>query len=379
MDRNTTKRVRRYLEGFVIVMILLVLIQTFLEDFAVVMGLGWDFRRVLIYSGFAFDLFFSLEFLIRLYYALLAGRGAYYFFKDRGWIDLLASVPLLAFNSGPALFALILGGGAFSSFGGFLNILKVVKAIRIARILRLLRVAKIFKQIKNTDSQMAQRHIARISTLTIASFVFVVFVYTLLAGFTTLPSAFDQAEERFAAAVETLSNPSFDTPQRIAEYAGVDQSLLLVKEGSETLYSRFDNLTYRRIFGPGDYYYQQRGEKAFFFDLRWVNILTARDNLLYFLVVVVLTVMFLFVYSPHFALTVSDPIHVMRRGMSEVSYNLEVKTDGPYRSDDVYRLAQVYNEVFLPMKHRSGSGEKGTGRSDITMADIGDLFGGTEE
>ena len=365
--------VKKYLEGLVIVMIILVLIQTFLEDFAVVMGYGWDFRRILIYTGFIFDLFFTFEFLIRFYYALTDGRSGEYVFRQRGWIDFLASVPLLAFNSGPAMFALIAGGGAFTGVGGFLNVLKVVKAIRIARILRLLRIAKIFKQIKNTDSPMAQRHVAKVSTLAISTFVLVVFCFTMVSSFSSMPSAFDQAQTRFAGTMETLSSPGFATPSGIAGYAKIDDSLLLVRKQGTTLYSRYTNDQYARLFGPGDYYYAERGDMRFFFDLREINILSSRDNLLYFFVVVALTLVFLLIYSPHFALTVTDPIHVMRKGLQEASYNLEVRTDGPFGSDDVYRLAEAYNDVYLPMKHRMQSTET-AGTSDLSMDDIKDIL-----
>lgn len=366
-------RVHRRLEGLVIVMIVLVLIQTFLEDFAVVAGFGWDLRRILIYTGFVFDLFFTLEFLIRFYNALTEMRAADYFFKRRGWIDFLASVPLLALSSGPAFFAMILGGGGAVGFGGILNVLKVVKAIRIARILRLLRIAKIFKQIKNTDSPMAQRHVAKISTMTIATFVFVIFLYSLLGNFTGLPSSFDQAQARYAGAMETLSEASMRNSARLTGYARVDDSLLIVKEKGETIYSRYDNAYYAKAFGPGDYFYGERGELQFFFDLREVNILSARDNLLYFTVVIALTLVFLFLYSPHFALTVTDPIHVMRRGMDEASYNLEVRTDGEYAGDDIYLLARSYNETFLPMKNRVQSTEE-SGGSDLSLDMVKDIL-----
>ncbi len=374
------EKLKKYLEGIVIFMIILVLIQTFLEDFAVVLGLGWDFRRILVYSGFVFDLFFTLEFLARYYYALTDGRGGHYIVKERGWIDFLASVPLLAFNSGPAMFALVAGGSAFAGVGGFLNVLKVVKAIRIARVLRLLRITKIFKQIKNTESRMAQRHVAKISTLAITSFVFVVFAYTLIGSFTGVPSPFDQAQERFSGVMQTLSAPGAARPAEVAAYAEIDSCLLILQRGETTIYSRYTNDEYSRIFGPGDYYYDTRGDLKFFFDLREINVLSSRDNLLYFTVVIVLTLMFLFVYSPHFALTVSDPVHVMRRGMTEGGYNLEVKTDGEYREDDIYRLAQAYNEVFLPMKIReksSSAGDSADLATDLTMDDFKDILGGS--
>ena len=281
---------------------------------------------------------------------------------------------MLAFNSGPAILALVAGGGAFAGVGGFLNVLKVVKAIRIARVLRLLRITKIFKQIKNTESRMAQRHVAKISTLAITSFVFVVFAFTLVSSFTGVPSSFDQAQARYAGVMQTLSRPGAATPSAVAAYAEIDNCLLLLRQGDTTIYSRFSNDKYRKTFGPGDYYFDTKNDLKFFFDLREINILSSRDNLLYFMVVIVLTLVFLFMYSPHFALTISDPIHVMRRGMREAGYNLEVKSGGEYGGDDIYQLANAYNEVFLPMKIREKS-SSGEAVSDLSMDDFKDILG----
>ena len=36
------------------------------EDCAVLAGWSWSVRRVLLFAGFAFDIFFSIEFLTRL-------------------------------------------------------------------------------------------------------------------------------------------------------------------------------------------------------------------------------------------------------------------------------------------------------------------------
>jgi len=110
-----------------------------------------------------------------------------YMGKGQGWIDFIASVPLVVLNSGPAFIALMAGSGVLFSVGGILNILKIVKTVRIARILRLLRVLKIFKQIKNTNSVMAQRHIQKITAMVITTFVFTVFGFSLFSGFLGFP------------------------------------------------------------------------------------------------------------------------------------------------------------------------------------------------
>ena len=97
-------------EGIVIVAIILVLVQTFLEDFGVLAGWEWTVRRVFIFSGFIFDLFFTIEFLVRMYTAVYQGKGGEYFAQRRGWIDFVASVPLLLLSSGPAVLAVVTGG-----------------------------------------------------------------------------------------------------------------------------------------------------------------------------------------------------------------------------------------------------------------------------
>ncbi len=70
-----------------------------------------------------------------------------------------------------------------------------------------------------------------------------------------------------------------------------------------------------------------------------------------FFIAVVLTVLgFLFLYAPRFALEISDPIHVMKRGMSEPGYNLEVRIPQESAEEDVFELAALYNSVYLPLE-----------------------------
>ena len=83
--------------------------------------------------------------------------------------------------------------------------------------------------------------------------------------------------------------------------------------------------------------------------------------------------MFLVYYSPHFAITVSDPIHVMRRGFEEPSYNLEVRVPDQYIDDDIFKLAKLYNEVYLPMKDRT-TAEESKGMVDLQLDDFDDIF-----
>ncbi len=352
--------------------ILLVLIQTFLEDLAVMLDWGASLRQTLLILGFVFDLFFTIEFIVRVYDSWRINRVGSYFWYERGWIDFLASIPLLLLNSGPAMLAIAAGGVTVMGIGGMLNVLKVVKAIRIARVLRLLRVLKVFRRIKNTESVMAQRHVAMISATTVSVFVAVLLAGTLVGAFITVPSLDLEFQAHSFDVLRYLADDAVrensDVRKRFLE---AEDTVLMVRDGGAVVFSRYPDSYFEKHFGPGDYGYLELNDVAVFIDLRPVNQDQSATNIRYFFVIIVIILVLMFIYSPHFAMTISDPIHIIRRGMSEQGYNLEVIIPAQYGSDDVYELGRLYNEVFLPMKDRSGSE---TEVSSLKMDDLKDLF-----
>ncbi len=366
-------RTRNVLENIVLAAIILVLLQTLFEDLAVVLDWSISVRRVLLILGFFFDLFFTVEFVVRSYEAWRYGRLGNYFWYERGWIDLLASIPLLLLNSGPAVLAILAGGVSVVGVAGMLNVLKVVKAIRIARVLRLLRVLKIFRRIKNAESVMAQRHVAMISATTVSVFVLVLLAATMVEAFVSAPSLDARYQQHSFDMIELISSDQMRrAPALRTSLLKMDSAVLLVRDSGSVVFSRHPDSYYLRHFGPGDYGYIEARGVELFVDLRPINQEQSATNIRYFVVIIAIVLIYMFVYSPHFAMTVSDPIHIMRRGMSEKAYNLEVIVPGQYRHDDVYELSKLYNEVFLPMKDRS-SGEE-TEVSALKMDDLKDMF-----
>ena len=357
------------IESIVVFAILLVIIQTFMEDFAIVLLWSLDLRKILLFTGFGFDLFFTIEFFIRFHNALAEGRAGHYLSRERGWIDLAASIPLLLFNSGPAVLAIVTGGAALQGFVGSLNILKVIKAIRIARILRLLRILKIFRQIKNVDSPMAQRHLARILTIVITVVVFTVFSYSILGTLLNVNLSGGGGDKRGDEVIYLLQKGGVSSE----EIARMRDDVLIIKERGTTRFTRYENAFYTEKFGPEDYSYLHEGPWEIFFDARQANTAYSFFSLLFFFLVILLTIALLALYSPHFAITISDPLHVMLRGFSEQSYNLEVKTAEEYSNDEICKLARVYNERYLPLKARMEEPQEGAAL-DITMESIGDIL-----
>lgn len=365
-------KTRSFLESLVLVVIVLVLIQTFLEDFAVLRDWSVGARMRLLFLGLALDIFFTVEFVTRSYDAVCRRRFSWYFWGERGWIDLLASVPLLLFNSGPAAMAILAGGLSVAGIGGTLNILKVVKAIRVARVLRLLRALKVFRKIKNTDSIMAQHHVAAVSTMGVSVFVFVLLLLAAGGAVVSVDSLELEYQERMQKAFVYIEEHDLRGPElrSFAQYAG---GILTVERDGDVVYSRGTSRDYQFGYAATDYVVLERGGLMMFVDIKPLNRQQAASNLRYFIVIVVLVLSYMLIYSPRFALTVTDPIHVMARGMEEKNYNLEVRIPPEHGDHDIYRLARLYNRVFLPMKDRENAGaEQET--SQLTMGDVKDLF-----
>lgn len=356
--RNNGRSAVAILESVVIAAILLVLVQTFLEDFAVLAGWDVNVRNKLLLAGFFFDLFFTIEFLVRFYYALMERRVGRYLTLERGWIDFLASIPLLMFNSGPFALTLLIGSGTALGLGGILNLLKVIKAIRIARILRFLRIIKIFRKIKNVSSPMAQRHVASITAISVTVIVACLLFFTFFSSTLQvrgLDTAFSEQQEATADYLFENTDDPADFVLALQTLKSTRTKLLIVKYKGQTLFSRFSNDYYAQYFAPGDYSYLSRDGLELFFDQRSYVSQLSRESILFFVIVLLVVLAYLLIYSPHFALTVTDPIHVMRRGLEEADYNLEVKIPERYQGDDVFELAKGYNEKYLPLKDRTQS------------------------
>jgi hypothetical protein len=357
-----------------------------LEDFAVVMGFRAQALQVLMIAGFCFDLFFTIEFLVRLYNSRFEKGVLYYFVYDQGWVDFCASIPLLIFSSGFQMitfFSSRMGAVVGLSFTGFVSMLKLIKIIRIARILRLLRMVKIFRSIKYTDSPMAQRHLKKIVTIGVTILVVSFLVFTIVFetfGLSKAGQMYELEKQKILKALRkteyTLDMDSYITHLRNTEDT---HSILIIRAGGKIVYSRYTRDVYDSEYTTEDYEYRKDkyGLVEVFFDVkeenRALSRIQSRDNLIFFFIVLMFIVGYLLIYSPHFALTITDPIYVMKRGLDEKNYNLEVKIPDLYKNDDVFKLAKLYNEGYLPLKDRN-MGNKDHSVLDSGLSDLTDLI-----
>jgi hypothetical protein len=316
--------------------------QVLLEDASVLAAWPAAPRQAVRLAGFFLDLYFTSEFLARLGLALGERRAASYLGLGRGWLDFLAAAPLLALVSGPWAADLLFATGLYTT--GLLS------AARTVRSLRLLRPARLGLGLRDYAPGMAARHASLLALLGSA-------VLALgLAGL-ALSGARRPGAERELSRRQELTATGLQGGGSPAALARADPSLLVVREGGVALYSRHPDAVYERDFVRGDYRYVRAGSWELFFDNRPAAAEAAAQDLLFQLLVLLLLAALYCFYVPRFARVVTDPLEVMRRGLAEDGFNLQVRVPEDRREEEVFRLAREYNERYLPLKDRERRGE----------------------
>ena len=382
-----------FFETITTIAIILVLLQTFLEDLSMALSLHKSLIFSIKISAIAFDLFFTFEFLIRFFSAVAKKRGKIYFVCEKGWIDLIASVPLLFLVSGPyflqSLFGISIAGLLVGSVGAG-RTLKVIKAIRVTRILRFIRMLKIFGKIKNVQSPMVQRHITRLSTLIVFSLSFFFITISLLESFDLIPNATETINQKEASIIRQID----EADNFVANGMRKEYLLSIIENNPTIAYFSYNNSPYINKINDLD---KTSGEipkvssseielinqretalysidnsvkdvELVFSQTETLKVQAIRDMVNFVMILFMMMIILIF-YSPHFARTVTDPIYVMRKGFEKRDYTLTVKIPKKLEEDDVYMLAKSYNDRWLPAKMRRLSSDS-VERPKLSLEDI---------
>ncbi len=367
-------RKRGFWENFILGAIILVIIQTFLEDFSRYQHWSVTARNILLLFGLLFDITFTIEFIVRTLNAKKENKVLLYWFYQRGWVDFLSSIPLLLFNSGPSFYFLITGKmeeGAATI--GVLNILKVVKAIRVTRILRLIRIMKIFGKIHHAESKMAQHHTATIATTAVFTVICVLILFSVIVE-NPFEKAISSRTDYYKQMLQNVRNinETMDVPLKAVVFKlfSNDKNVLKIYYTDLLIFSRLSEERFRKFYSIEDYVGITNDEFNLYVSIVDINKQMAAMNIQNFFIIIFIVLAFMIVYTRHFVQTVSDIVHIMRRGFTEKDYNLQVKIKKEYAEHEIFKLAEYYNEVYLPEKLRKQQEEKEKKATTLSMDDL---------
>ncbi len=384
-----------FVENCIIGVIVFALFITVLDEFATVYEFTLSARNIILIASFATDLIFSIEFIARIIVTSRHGAGKHYMIHQRGWIDLLSSIPLMLISSGPEVLLMLYPEIGHGAGLGFMSSVKIVKAVRVSRILRLLRLLKIMGKIHNTDSQMANRHIAVISTIATMAFIvvysFMAFTGTL--GFHEMEQQHDALYRNLATNIQNVAKQA--KPEQAQEHAKEYLSQLMVnvdakQSGIAQVYYKdqllISNYTAAQL--ASHYKYDEKrtivarfhgdthvhplviGDVVIFVNTWPTAKDKARINIMVFFGICAILLSFMFIYSRHFVQNVTDVVHVMQKGINDPSFNLEVSVRKDFEHDEIFELAKSYNEVLLPEKMKNKASGESTDTGGLSMDDF---------
>ena len=374
---------KKIFENVILAAIILVIIQTFLDEYSRYINLSVSIRNLLLFTGLLFDLIFSIEFVLRSIWAAKKKQLKLYLFYRRGWIDFCASLPLLLLNSGPMVWLFIKGDLAQAGSAiAVLNILKVVKAIRVTRILRLMRLLKIFGKIHNAESKMAQRHTQTISTTGVFTIVMLLITLSFFK-FNKFEALEKNRKENYIRTIESIDevNKTYAVPVKelYSKMLSKDKNLLKFYHDKKLLYfSNIPDKEFKKYYDYENYVEIKKLGYKLYVSLVDIKKLEAGVSLQNFIIIVGLILSFMLIYTRHFVQTISDIIHIIKRGFKEKDYNLQVKINEPFKEDEIFQLAEEYNENYLPLKSKIRQEEKAKKATVLSMDDLMN-FGKKEE
>jgi hypothetical protein len=284
------KRNSRYV--FSAALVCLALAELLCEDLAVLADSPVFVRRLLVCAGFAFDLFFTAQFLVGLYTASLNRKARGWLLREGGWIDFLAAIPLLVLYSGPAMFGLAAGGLSLLP-----RVLRVTRGLRFLRFLKLFRLGCVEGGRGGASLDAGKSAAAFLVSVLIAAGAF---LWPMMAGSGGLER---RVLDNYSAAALRLSHASASSPgaesnkeHEIREYSRTDGDLLLVKQEAAALYSRYASPYYTLYYSGADYLHLRSGVLDFYFSLKPLLAEDARRSVSGFCVLAVIFPAF-FLYS----------------------------------------------------------------------------------
>ena len=364
----------KYWENFILVMIVLVILQTFFSEFAVYLHWNINLRNILILLSLFFDLIFTIEFITRSIVAGKQNRLFGYWFYSRGWVDFIAAVPLLFLNSGPLVILTFLTGTSEGIAAvGVLNILKVVKAIRVTRVLRLIRVMKIFGKIRNAESKMAQHHTASVSTVAVTVILAVLIIFAFALGDPIESSLSERKSYYHDLASRVFGMVGYDEESKkeiVENVFNGDTRILKLYQRDNLFLSRVSEEDWSLKYSSEDYFEVQNSGFTIFVTAVDINKNRAQNSIMIFTVIIVLVFGLMLIYTRHFVQTISDVLFILLRGFKEKSYSLQVKIPKEYKDHEIFQLSSFYNDKFLPAILKRLYKEKANMKSQLSMNDL---------
>lgn len=370
------KTQKNYWEILVFFMIFFAFSQTILEELSIILIFPGRIRQSILIFGFFFDLFFVIEFLIRLITAIKSKKFIKYLLFDRGFLDLLASLPVLLLYSAPLFFKIMnikifkINYIHYELYN--LTLLKGCRLIIVSGILRLLRIVNIFGNSIYKNSIIAKENIIKgltifisivVLSVTLSNFFFPIISYDIEKVKNNYQKHLKQTFQFIQMSDEldlNYENINKFTKKYIKEQfeSYKDFILLEIKTmqdedwgNSIIVYSKYSEKEFREKFIDNDLHTVE------FLNIRIVltnlqyQISKAKLNLIISLIIIFFILFYQIIYGKYFTKNISDKIILMLKGFKNKKQCKKIIYNKNLENSELKQLIEQYNIKWLDYNH----------------------------
>jgi hypothetical protein len=340
-------RSRKIFEIVIFILVILSLIHIILDEYTNFMDFHVLVRKILLITGFAFDLIFTIEFLARIFIKRLRGTILRYFTRSTGIIDFFCSIPALLLYSLPMIWPSYFSSaeGMFLMLGG-LMFFKTVRVSVISKTLRFIRILKLFDKIKSKYI-MTPEFLKRILTITT-----VIIVAALIGFYFVRGGAVFQTKS--LGVKEILSNYIKGEVNRedFQTLLSGTESVLFIKKGDETVYTSISTLFFDNSFLNDDYLISRIENYEIYFKTKDVKKIYSFINLLIFSIILGIFLIIVTLFRKYFNEHISETVAIMLRGYKSPSYLGMAPMKKEKKELEIYQLTRQFNKKWVPLKKK---------------------------
>jgi len=340
-------RSRKIFEIVIFNLVIISLIHIILDEYTTFMDFHVMVRKILLITGFAFDLIFTIEFLARIFIKRLRGTILGYFTRGAGITDFFCSIPVLLLYSLPLMWPryFLSAEGMFLMLGS-LMFFKTVRVSVISKSLRFIRVLKLFDKIKSKYI-MTPEFLKRILTITTVIIIAALIGFYFVKGSSVHQTKSLEAKEILSNYIEGEINGE--------DFQGLlsrTESVLFIKKGDETVYTSISRLFFDNSFLYDDYLITRINDYEIYFQTKDVNKSYSFINLLIFSIILGIFLIIVTLFRKYFNEHISKTVAIMLRGYKSPSYLGIAPMEKEKKELEIYQLTRQFNKKWVPVKKK---------------------------
>lgn len=304
-------------------------------------------RKILLITGFLFDLIFTIEFLARIFIKGLRGTILKYFTRSTGITDFFCSIPALLLYSLPLIWPSYFSAaeGTFLMLGS-LMFFKTVRVSVISKTLRFIRILKLFDKIKSKYI-MTPEFLKNILTITTVIIVAALIGFYFVKGGSVYQTKSLEVKEILSNYIEGEVNR-----EDFQKLLSGTESVLFIKKGDETVYTSISRLFFENSFLNDDYLISRTDDYEIYFQTKDVKKIYSFINLLIFSMILGIFLIFITLFRRYFNEHISETVTIMLRGYKSPSYLGKAPMKKEKKELEIYQLTRQYNKKWVPLKKK---------------------------